>query len=76
MKTCLSCFVEYGDLADYCGQCGSKLPEVEPSDELQEDKDQHNMIICKSAFGHVFQLSLEDDPRFCTACGGHLPVMQ
>lgn len=74
MKTCASCFAEHGILADYCMHCGTELPAVELSEELEEEKEEHNRFICLSAFGHTLQLSSNDDAHYCTACGNPLPV--
>lgn len=74
MRMCIRCFKAYGTLADYCGHCGVKLPEVELSCALREEKREHNKVICTGELGHALQSSFNDDQQFCTACGNPLLV--
>lgn len=74
MKICNSCGAVFSALADYCGECGTKLPEQEMSRELREDKDTHTLVMCESAFGHTHQLDNNPGRNFCTLCGIHLPI--
>lgn len=75
MKICDSCGAVFGVLADYCGNCGTKLPRAILSEELETEKEEHNRIICKSALGHTLQQDqTHGSQSFCTACGAHLPI--
>lgn len=69
MKICPKCSAEHGILADYCGRCGTQLPQKKLSMKLREQKAEHYAIICKGGERHAVQAAVGKKTNFCIACG-------
>ena len=75
MIPCPQCQHEMGDLADYCNQCGVKLPPpaqpVDPAEKTEEHREfsieKDNLGIC-GPVGHATQVVVVN-AKFCAACG-------
>lgn len=69
MKICPKCSAEYGILADYCGECGTRLPRKKLSIKLRKQKTEHDAVICKNGERHAVQAATGKKTYFCITCG-------
>ena len=72
MITCPQCKREIGDLANFCDQCGSKLPP--PSVPINPEEKQNWLKTfgdCKNR-KKLLPRGEVDDAKFCPGCGKKL----
>lgn len=66
-RKCVNCNALYGDIADYCGRCGTKLPP--PLSFIdEEEKRSHFAIVCGDGKNHHV-LANPFGTEYCIACG-------
>ena len=61
------CGALYGNMADYCGRCGTQFPPPQtPVDE--EEKRSHRAVICNNGANH-YVLAKPFGVEYCIVCG-------
>lgn len=66
-RKCKNCGALYGDIADYCGRCGSPLPPPH-SPVNEEEKQSHFAVVCGNGTNHHV-LANPFGTEYCIACG-------